>query len=121
MNITWTAEQTATFLQMAEAGCTAPRIRDALGFSLSAIHGKARRLKVSLAGKKPPTKPRAVRSSYQDHIDGSAVTHSWAEHTRRNLTWHYGEKRVAEIGRGNDYKTNTDLAAWNQIGRRSAA
>lgn len=69
-------------------------------------------------------------SSYIDHREVtravgrhymSVVTHSWEEHTRLNLAWHYGPARAAKILTGYDTKTQADVLAWNALGRRAAA
>lgn len=69
-------------------------------------------------------------SSYIDHRAGgrygrglapNEVIHDWRYHTYENLAWHYGTSRAYAILAGNDSATQSDLARWNALGRRSAA
>lgn len=63
-------------------------------------------------------------TSYLDHHENRgrrSVLHSWADHTRRALAWQYGETRADAIMAGRDPKTQADLAAWRQLGRRRVA
>lgn len=41
--------------------------------------------------------------------------------TLERLTWFYGPERALRIANGRDRQTIADLAAWEQLGRRSAA
>lgn len=50
-----------------------------------------------------------------------AERHCWHESTRRRLAFQYGEARANRIALGIDAQTNTDLAAWNALGRRREA
>jgi hypothetical protein len=63
-------------------------------------------------------------SSYIDHVHRyppHGIIHSWTEHTERNLLWHYGPERAAQIIAGNDLKSLTDLRAWRNFGSAKAA
>jgi hypothetical protein len=46
---------------------------------------------------------------------------SWREHTRARLDWLYGYDRARQIDAGLDPATQADIAAWNRLGKRSAA
>lgn len=43
------------------------------------------------------------------------------EMTHERLKWAHGSQVAWSIRNGHDDATNADLAAWNQLGRRSAA
>ena len=68
-------------------------------------------------------------SSYKDHwswpepgaAERSQLTHSWADFTFNRLCEAYGVERATSIARGQDARTNADIAAWNALGRRAAA
>jgi hypothetical protein len=63
-------------------------------------------------------------TSYIDHVEQwgyRRILHSWTEHTERNLLWHYGPERAAQIIAGNDLKSLTDLRAWRNFGSAKAA
>lgn len=60
-------------------------------------------------------------STYIDDIycpPGFDRPHSWSDHTRRNLSWHYGDKRADRIMAGTDPNTQADVSAWNRLGER---
>jgi hypothetical protein len=70
-------------------------------------------------------------SSYRDHYKFSmdegcemrtpTCTHSWQTYTEVRLAWIYGPERAQQIISGRDPLTQQDVAAWAQLGRRSAA
>lgn len=47
--------------------------------------------------------------------------HFWRAHTLDRLAFLYGHERARRIMGGADPAANADLAAWNNLGQRSAA
>lgn len=112
----FTEAEDALIRKLAREGLTRDRIARSLGRPHSSTSTRIYRMGLTVTSGHTPAKDGDAGTSY---LNGDGI--DWRAMAWDRLAWRHGADHADRVHAGKDPRTQSDLKAWRELGRRSAA